>query len=209
MTTSSNSQVDQLSFQPAINAIVTVVAVIGIAIVVALFFNSQRKAAIISEYDSETTQLITSKPEVIKKLFTETFDQCQQLLLEKQASESGTYKSQDIMCKPGQEVLSELGVDSLKNSSAVAYVHYDNGSYSLLEASGKYNELRSLSDSNSFNHFNYKQELRQSVNNYFATGEDIDRWQDFINYIDGKEVLVPVVIDNQKIGYIFRGVIER
>jgi hypothetical protein len=209
MTTSSTTQVDQISFQPAIKAIVTVVGVIGIAIIVALFFNSQRKAAIISEYDHETTQLITSKPELVKKLFTETFAQCQQLMLEKQASESGTYKSQDIMCKPGQEVLSELGVDTLKNSSAVAYVHYNNGSYSLLEASGKYNELRSLSDNNSFNHFGYKQELRQNINNYFATGTDIDRWQDFISYIDGKEVLVPVMIDNQNIGYIFRGVIER
>lgn len=209
MSESLTRQVDQLSFQPAIKAIVTVVVLVGLAIVAALFFNNQRKAAVISEYDLETTQLITNRPEVVRKLFNETFDQCQNLLIEKQASESGTYKSQDIICKPSQEVLSELGVDSLKNSSAIAYVRYIDGVYSLLEASGKYNEPRSMADTNAYNHFSYDQEIRQNINSYFSSRQEIDRWQDFISYIKGKEVLVPVVIENQKIGYIFRGVIER
>lgn len=208
-TTQIDHSLDQLSFRSAFLSLGVIVALIAVSILVALFFNNQRKSEIISRYETETQIMITENQSAVQKFFSETFEICRQALLSQQASESSTYKSRDMLCLPAQEALGEMNGDVLKDSSAVAYVKYIDGNYELIEASGKYNERASVLNPNSYSHFNYNQDKRFELNEYLAGNHEIDRWQDFISYIQGKEVLVPVVIEGETLGYIFRGVIER
>lgn len=205
-----NNQIDQVSFTNAFMALVVIVLFIGVSIGVALFFNTQRKTQIIATYDQETNQFIQDNQEEIKQFYTQTFSDCRQELADQQAAQpNSSYPAQDVICQSAQDSLAALGVNSLKDSSAIAYLRYEDGHYELIEASGKYNKKRTVMNSQDFSHFNYDQEKRTELNNYLENNIDINRWQDFIQYISGKEVLVPVVVDKQTIGYIFRGVIER
>lgn len=119
------------------------------------------------------------------------------------------YKSTDIFCAAAIQALGSLRADTLTDSSAIAYVVIDNDHYQLIEASGKYNQRRSLYESYLYNHFGYDETTKVDLVRYLTQGTDILKWQDFINYIPGKEVIVPIDLDGDTVGYVFRGVIER
>jgi hypothetical protein len=100
-----------------------------------------------------------------------------------------------------------MQVDQLTDSSAIAYIRITDKKYSLLEASGKYTGMQPIYDG-SYSQLGYG-ETRDRLASYFLDGKDIDMWDDYVYYIKGKEVIVPVSIDGKLVGYIFRGVIER
>ncbi len=200
---------DNLSLKAALTSFALIVIIVGFAITGALYFNQQRRKVIIDRYTKETTDLVGNKQAASLELFTNTFDDCKKTLEKQQSLESVVQKSSDISCPAAITQLAKLDVNQLKDSSAVAYVRITNGDYELIEASGKYNQLRSLHDGQPFSHFSFDDTVRNDLANYLLKQQPILMWQDFIMYTGGKEVIVPVVVDNKTVGYIFRGVIER
>lgn len=208
-TQSSQHSVDQISFKGAALAIVGIVVVVVVAILFALYFNNQRKERIVQQYDQETQVFVGAHQQQISDFFASTYDSCGQELAAKQASSSATYPERDVICSVAQEKLAEMQVDQLKDSSAIAYIRYQEGDYELIEASGKYTQKQSLIDPSNYSQFSYSLEKRTELNQYLKGEKQIDRWQDFMYYIPGKEVVVPVSINDNTIGFIFRGVIEK
>lgn len=202
------STTDQLNLGKAFIALGIIIIVASVAVVIALFFNNQRRINIITQYDRETQNFISSNLEKLDIFFNQTFDECAKVLSDKQASESAMYNSTDVICPQAEAMLAELNDESMKDSSAIAYVKFRDNQYELIEASGKYNEKKGTLGIN-FTHFTYREDVKKELFEYFKTGKGINRWQDFISYLPGKEVVVPVVINDQIQGYMFRGVIEK
>lgn len=200
---------DQISLLPALKALVVIAVLIRIGMGFALTANTRRRLAVITTYTSQTEAHYQANQSAYRYLFTTTFSECQTELKQLQASESAGYKSSDVQCRAAVQQLASMHVNALPDSSAIAYVKITNDTYELIEASGKYNESRSIFETNRYNHFSYEAGIKQDLARYFKDHSTINRWQDFINYIGGKEVIVPIQVDDQPIGYVFRGVIER
>lgn len=200
---------DQISFKPALQALAIIVVLIAIGMGFALTANSRRRQAVITTYATQTEAHYQANQSAYRYLFTTTFTECQTELKQFQASESAGYKSSDVQCRAAVQQLASMHVNALPDSSAIAYVKITNDNYELIEASGKYNESRSIFETNRYNHFSYDTTIKQDLARYFKDQSKINRWQDFINYIGGKEVIVPIEVDDQPIGFVFRGVIER
>lgn len=209
MTTPTSQSSDTISLRPALISLAVVIIVIAIGMGIALQANQQRRQTVIDTYTTATKEHYGQNQAAYEDFFAKTFTECQTELTKQQATETTTYKSSDIICQAAIKQLSSMRVDSLQDSSAIAYVKITNGTYELIEASGKYNQGRSIFDTQNYNHFNYDQHVKQDIADYATDRKPITRWQDFINYIGGKEVVVTLEKDGTPIGYIFRGVIER
>lgn len=177
----------------------------------AVLYNDYRSKKIISEYSEETLSLISGRKNQFKQLFTVTPELCQaEYEREREKSKSQNDYIQTDICVSAQEMLSAIGVGSLKNSSATAYLAVQGRNVILIEASGKYHPPAVIPDQYIFSRGNWGENTYLELNEYLTQGKEISSlWQDFISYIPGKEVLVPVEIDGIRVGYIFRGVIER
>lgn len=200
---------DHISFQPAIRALVIIVVLVAIGMSMALFANNHRRQTVIQTYTEQTLSHFQTHQSEYQTLFATTFTDCQTELLNQQASDSAGYKSSDVVCQAAIQQLGTMRVSELPDSSAIAYVKISNDNYELIEASGKYSQIRSIFETNLYNHFSYDTTVKQDLARYFKDHTEILRWQDFINYIGGKEVVVPIQVNKQPIGYVFRGVIER
>lgn len=209
MNTATSHPSDTISLRPALISLAVVIVVIAIGMAVALQANQQRRQTVIDTYTTATKEHYAQNQAAYEDFFAKTFADCQAELSTQQATETTPYKSSDIICQAAIKQLSAMNVDSLQDSSAIAYVKITNGTYELIEASGKYNQGRSIFDTQNYNHFSYDQHIKQDIADFTTDRKPITRWQDFINYISGKEVVVPLEKDKTTIGYIFRGVIER
>lgn len=177
----------------------------------AVLYNEHRSKKIISEYSDETLNFVSGRKNLFKQLFMFTPELCQ-AEYEKEREKSKFQKDyiQSDICLSAQEMLSAIGVESLKNSSAIAYLAIQGRNVILIEASGKYHPPAVVPDQYIFSRGNWGENTYLELNEYLTQGKEISSlWQDFISYIPGKEVLVPVEIDGIRVGYIFRGVIER
>lgn len=185
--------------------------VILILIYAAVLYNEHRSKKIISEYSDETVNFVSERKNLFKQLFTTTPESCQiEYEQEKEKSKSQKDYIQSDICLSAQQILSAIGVESLKNSSATAYLTVQGRNVVLIEASGKYHLPAVVPDQYIFSRGRWGENTSLELNEYLVQGKEMSGfWQDFISYIPGKEVLVPVEIDGVRIGYIFRGVIER
>lgn len=193
---------DAISFGLAFKAGLVIVIVSAIAIAIASYFNQQRQDHIVRQYTQETELYLVKHEAPVKELFAGVFERCQS---EYEATRSGTTYYSDISCQSAQDHFSQLNLDELKDSSAVAFLRMrDDTQYALIEASGTYRYYRT-----SDNAYFLSWQGRDDLIKYLVHGQEITMWNDFINYIPGKEVIVPVEYDGQVYGYIFRGVIEK
>jgi hypothetical protein len=200
-------QSESISLKTAAISFAVIVGVIGLVLAGAISANRHRQSSVINQYTQETTQLIETHQAAAKQLFTQTFDDCQKALVaEQQRAWPVNQNISTISCSAATAQLAQLGVNQLQDPSAIAYLRLKDSGYELLQASGSYAQSSSLTD---YGQLSYRDEVRADLAKYFQKHQPILMWQDFVPYIDGKEVLVPVVIDGQTIGYIFRGVIER
>lgn len=206
----------EVGFSPkliVITILIITLLVTGI-LFVALWAHTSRQDSVISTYTNETQTFLSSLGGSVDDLYQRVFDTCDQLLVAEQQKQSlsnqPNYGSAiTIPCQAAQEHLSSMGVEQLKDSSAIAYVKVVDGSYSLLTASGDFTKSDLSKNRYSSTLFSYNDTIRSDLMQYFETGKEIVLWQDFIPYIPGKEVVVPVKSQNMIKGYIFRGVIER
>lgn len=177
----------------------------------AVLYNEYRSKKIISEYSIETLNFVSGRKNMFKQLFTVTPELCQaEYEMEREKSKSQKDYIQSDICLSAQEMLSAIGAEPLKNSSAIAYLAVQNRNVILIEASGKYHPPAVVPNQYIFSRGNWGENTYLELNEYLTQGKEISSlWQDFISYIPGKEVLVPVEIDGIRVGYIFRGVIER
>jgi hypothetical protein len=191
-----------------------VAIVLAVVIGLAIVFNTYREQKIVLEYTNETLALVSTKKNLFQQLFTTVMQTCQ-VHDEQERAQSKAQKDYipSDMCRPAQEMLSAIGVETLKNSSAIAYLAVRDKSVAFLEASGKYHPYASVTDNNYT--FSYggsfgSSDTRLALSEYLTRGKPLSTlWWDYINYIPGKEVIVPIEIDGVRVGYIFRGVIEK
>lgn len=191
---------DRLSLKTAIVATIVVACLVGVAVGAGVLMNNARYRSTVHSYTSETQALISKKEDGFAALFTDIMDLCADQLASQSAG-----KRDDFMCEPAQYQLGFLEVDTLRDSSAIAYVRVSDNTYEMVEASGKYTGRKLLK--NAANQFLY--DSVSSLEKYFFEDADIPLWDDYLWFIPGKEVIVPVMRNNETIGYIFRGVIEK
>lgn len=191
---------DRLSLSTAVVATVVIACLIGVAVGVGVLMNNARYRSTVRTYTTETQDLILQKEDGFKALFTDIMDVCADQL----ASQSAGTRD-DFMCEPAQYQLGFLDVDSLHDSSAIAYIRVLDKKYEMIEASGKYTGSRPFI--NARNQFNY--DAIPDLEKFFSENAQISLWHDYLWFIPGKEVMVPVEIDDETVGFIFRGVIEK
>lgn len=177
----------------------------------AILYNDYRSQKVVSEYSTETIAFVSTKKNLFRQLFTGVVQTCQ--IHDDQEKERGKVQRDYLpsdLCPQAQEMLSTIKVESLKNSSAIAYLAVQGNNVVLIEASGKYHPPASVADQYIFSRGNWGDNTYLELNEYLTQSKQLTNyWQDFIGYIPGKEVIVPIDIDGTRLGYIFRGVIER
>lgn len=202
---------DKLPLKKTFFSMVFITFIIALAVGGAFLFNKNRQIRVIAKYTKETRSLIEKKDIEFAQLFDSTIELCRQELAEKKLASNDKYPPKDVICKSAQQKLADIGVDQLKDSSAIAYIKVTGDKYELIEASGKYNEIRDIK--NSYSHFSYRYYNNSDKGNlydFFVMNKSISMWDDYIRFIPFKEVIVPVVLDGDKtVGFIFRGVIEK
>lgn len=206
MTNNKILDQDHISLKVAAVSIGVISLIIFILIALAIMGNNNRRNKIINLYTWQTNNHIQEHQQDFIYFFDTTFAQCNEELNQKKAMSFDPQRISDIICTSAQQQLSKMGVDRLTDSSAIAYAKVENQAYELIEASGKYNQKQTFSD-NYYSHFGYGSN-RDDLIKFFNENKSIPMWADYISYIGGKEVIVPVDIDKKRIGYIFRGVIE-
>lgn len=177
----------------------------------AILYNGIRRQEIVSEYSNETISLINSRKNLFKQLFTDVVQECQIYADQEnnKAKLDRNYVPSDL-CPQAQQALSDIGIESLRDSQSTAYLAVRGHNVILIEASGKYHPPAPIADQYIFSRGRWGKNTYLELNEFLTQGKEISSlWQDFIGYIPGKEVLVPVEIDGIRVGYIFRGVIER
>ena len=199
MTTQEQLE-DRLSLSTAFIATIIIACLIGISVGVGILMNNSRYRTTVHSYTTETQNLIARKDDGFAALFTDIMDVCAEQL----ASQSAGNKT-DFLCEQAQSQLGFLEVDTLRDSSAIAYIRVSDNKYEMIEASGKYTGSQTFL--NGHNQFLY--ESAPVLEKYFLEDTDIPLWDNYLWFIPGKEVIVPVAIDGKTVGYIFRGVIEK
>ncbi len=196
-----------------VGTIGTIIFLVALIMIIAISANVSRRNKVITSYTEETNAHVALRVDMVASLFGGVFESCDKLLAEDQQkrdlAQQPYQQTYTVPCQPAKEHLSKFQVEQLKDSSAIAYVKVAGGYYSLLTASGDYTKSDLPKNGYSYNLFAYNDEIRSDMMQYFENGKYIVMWQDFIPYIPGKEVIVPVNIEGKSIGYIFRGVIER
>ena len=211
MKSKSSLYQNDISLKTAGLAGLAIASVVALAMGGALLANRQRREQVVRTYTDETLQLLSSKQDQVKNLFTQVFDECARQLETNKAialQKNGNAYVYDIECATARTALSELGVSGLKDSSAIAYLRVKDGQYEVLEASGKFNGRQDLNSNSYGRQLTYRQKQKDAIHSYLIDKKPIPMWDDYIQYIPGKEVIVPVKIDGVD-AYIFRGVLER
>jgi len=198
---------ESLDFKVMGFSLAGIALMVAAAFAIASYFNIQRRDSFVERYTTETLQLVEANPDGFSNLFVEVLQQCESEL-QARAAETADQWMTDVHCDRAAEALAELNVQVLRDHSSIAYVRFDDGHYQLLEASGKYNGRRPLTGGSYFPHFSYNERMMRDVLELSAGAQIKNYWQDFINYIPNKEIAVPIEIEGEIVGYIFRGVIE-
>jgi len=200
-------QPESLSFKTFVLSAFCVTLALVILVFGTFQYNEYRKNQVIAKYTDETHQFINQNKDELKKLFSETFDNCEDYI--NAISITKNYYS-NVDCSYANDVITALiGKDNLIDYSAIAFVKkYDNRDIALIESSGKYRR-RSGIESHNILAYSYRANTESDLGRYLFEGKDINKWQDFISYLPEKQVVVPVEINGQTLGYIFRSMIEK
>ncbi|HAU98881.1 MAG: hypothetical protein UX04_C0003G0087 [Microgenomates group bacterium GW2011_GWF2_45_18] len=200
-------QEDALSLKKAVGATLFMIFVVGTSFYGAYLYNQHRKQQVIAKYESELQDHVSRYPEKWKELFTRTMDACLYMAQQECAKdECSYYPSQK--CLYATQQLSDLHVDQLKDSSSTMYMRVQNDMVDTLTASGDYQEPQALSSSSYVSFSRYSNE-RSPMYDYFLSQDKKSIWEDVTYHLTGKEVVIPVVIDDQLYGYVLRSVLER
>lgn len=205
MTELSTLEPQTINLKYALIGVMFVGIISAILIGFAVSVNKARQEQVVIKYTDETNQLISANLQQFETLFKNVFDTCKQEF-DATPSTPNAYRIDSVDCKSAKTVLEQINFGSTKDSSAIAYIRFPNGKIEIIEASGKYDPPQTPQDAYQLS---WQPEKRTALTEYFAQGKSIPMWDDYISYIPGKEVIVPVKSNNQIIGYIFRGVIER
>jgi hypothetical protein len=181
--------------------LVIIFGLVGLALGVALYFNNVRQDQVVSQYTAETEEFVQTNRAALTQLFSTVMTAC--LNIEPPITPN-TSLAQSYDCEAARTGLNNLQQSGVRDFSATAFLRYQNGRFEMIESSGRYHRPTVVHDSYVMNWDN-----RKDLELYLAEGKDLSLWQDFLTYVPGKEVIVPVELDNQVKGYIFRGVIER
>ena len=194
-------QEDNLSLVTALWSGLIITLVIGVGVLVAMMANQRRQDEVATRYTQETQTYINRHSDLIGELFTVAFDQCQGEFNSRQQLSTGL---SIIECRAAKDYLDALELNELTNSSATAFLRIKDERVELIEASGNYRRSSLVRDAS---YLNYQH--RDQLSDYLLTGKPMPLWGNYINYLPQKEVVTPVKIQNQVVGYIFRSVIER
>jgi len=198
---------DSISLKTVFLSLSAVVVVVSVVVAAAVCANNYRRQQIVNQYTQEANQLARENAAAFRDFFSQTFDTCADQLDSKNMSVPESQAVSRIPCEAAQKQLSLMRVDKLKDSSAMAYFKYHDGQCEMITASGEYRGRSPISEFTYSNSFDGNQKAQ--IIDYFNQQKPMNMWQDFGYFLPGKEVLVPIEIDGQIIGYIFRGVIER
>lgn len=181
--------------------LVVIGVMVGLALVLALYFNNLRRDQVISDYTAETQAFVAANRPALTALFTTTMDACRDV---PPPLTPNTPLAPNYDCEAARATLNTLQQEGVRNFSANVFLRAQDGRVEMIETSGRYHRPGLPRDSYVLNWDN-----REELSLYLTQAKDISLWQDFVTYIPGKEVLVPIELDNGVTGYIFRGVIER
>jgi hypothetical protein len=206
MVEKSSLHQQPLNIKLALIGVLFVGIITAILISIAIYANNARRDRVIASYTNETQQLISMNQQAFETLFNTAFDACLAEYQLIEASRDIEFQPSVLDCKSTQELLKNINFGQTRDTSAIAYLRFADGKIDLIEASGNYFPPKEYQQNHKLSGSNEKKAL---LFRYLSEGQAIPMWDDYINYIPGKEVIVPVESNGQKIGYIFRGVIEK
>lgn len=191
---------EAVSFSLLVIGVVVIAVVVGFSLLIALYLNNSRQSRVIAEYTAETERFVEVNRGQLTQLFTTAMDTCREIYPPLPANSPSP--SHD--CEAARIALDSLQQEELSDFSATAFMRAQDGRIEMIESSGRYHRPALPRDS-----YVLGWNTREELNLHLFQNKKINFWQDFLTYIPGKEVLVPVALDNGIEGYIFRGVIER
>lgn len=199
MPSKDQLQEEPLAFKGMLVAALGIIVVVTTVIFGFNWINEQRRQQVIAKYDQSVEQLVTQNKEGVTQLFTQVMDTCQTSF--DNADRPDNYL-QSIECPAARSAFDALDKAALKDFSATAYIRVQNGRTQMLEASGRFHGSQEFT-----NTFRYN--MRTDIQQYLLEGEEINRWQDFIYFLPSKEVITPVKVGEQTLGYMLLSVLEK
>lgn len=193
-------QQDPISLKLASLTMLALGSIGAILIGLATLANHSRRLQVIRDTQATVGEFVAQNETQMSVLFSETFSICQaeyELLL-------GAKEISSLDCAAGREALDQLDKTILTNYSASAFLKVENDTWWLLQASGTLMKVPN-SDSWSVGDPEKRREITELARH---PDRKVELWDNYINYLPGKEVVVPVKIADETLGYIFYSVIE-
>lgn len=201
MKNKEHLQEESLDFKGMAIAAVGIITVISAVVFGFHRLNEIRRTEVIDRYTQSVNKFIETNGTGVQALLSNVIDTCQRKFDE--TNKPGTYL-QSIECLEAKAQLDQLDKSALKDSSATAFLRLnkETGSTQIIEASGRFHGNQAFNVGYRFNHTN-------DLERYIVEGEEINRWQDFLYTLPGKEVVVPIKDNDQVLGYMLLSVIEK
>jgi hypothetical protein len=201
---------DSLSLKWIVISLALVSAVILILIGIFSGMDSFRQRQVVTEQTNVAKQFIAQNHGQVEAIFNRTFDECQKDLDAKIAGPTPSpgidYQNMGrwsaFSCESAKQAFNSLNKDALKDFPSTGYIRVKDKNVELLEASGDYFRPQPIKQLYQLSH-------QDDLETFLFRHEPIRQWNTFLNYMQQRQVIVPIEQNNQIIGYMFIGVIEK
>ncbi len=202
---SSLLEQDNLSLKWAGISLLGVGIVIAILIVIFGSMDAIRQRQVVTQSTQVVRQFQMQNQGEVENLFNLTFENCASEVKTKQMEKDSANIGRNwspLHCQAAERAFARLNKSALSDFPSTAYIRVHGENVEFLQASGDYFMSQPLNQISGFNQ-------REDLQAYLFQHKDIRRWNNFISYMQQRQVIVPVEQNGQTIGYMFLGVIEK
>lgn len=204
--TSMSLEQDNLSLKWAFVSIAVVSAIILVLVGIFALMDKVRQEQVVTQYTKVVDNFVTVNNGKVESLFDTTFDQCHSDLNLANLANSkagNNYTNNTFDCPTAQQAFNQLNKNALSDFPSTAFLRVKDEQIELIEASGAYFHFNNLNEAYLLG--NKRDDLRLYL---FQNGQ-IRRWNTFLSYMGQRQVIAPIMQNQQIIGYMFVGVIEK
>jgi hypothetical protein len=198
MPSKDHLQEEPLEFKGLFAATVGIIVVIAAVVFGFNWVNEQRSLRVVAKYDKSVEEFVGANSKQLALLYTEVFDACDTFF--QQTIKTPPASATTTGCVEAETLLDQLDKTKLKDHSSTAFLRVRNDRIQTLQWSALY-------EGNDMYAYSLGLDRKKVLD--ILRGDEVNRWQDFSWMLPGKEVLSPVRVDDQVIGYMLLSVIEK
>jgi hypothetical protein len=202
---SAELEQDSLSLKWAAVSILFVSVVIAILIGIFAGMDAIRQQQVVKETTNTARQFVAQNYGKVESLFTKTFDECAtdlQTQLNLDPNNEGVGRWSSFPCAKAKDAFNQLNKEAIKDFPSTGFLRVQGQNVDLIEASGDYFKSQPIKQIYQLSH-------QDDLEAYLFRGESIRRWNTFLNYMQQRQVIVPIEQNGKVLGYMFIGVIEK